>query len=153
MTEKAQPEDLAFLSRTATEFVEISFETDLYAHICTRLRELAGDVPVVVASYDKVPGTFTPRAFQGAPKVIDLYMKTAGVNPIGKEYHLSAAAAETMHARHMKPVTIDLYELSEHTVPALVCRAAEMAMNLGSIYAMGFTRMNELLGCASIFMP
>ncbi len=55
------PEALAFLSRTATEFVQMDESVDIHDRICTRLREIAGDVPVIVSSYEKEHGTFTVR--------------------------------------------------------------------------------------------
>jgi PAS domain S-box-containing protein len=147
------PEDLAFLSRTATEFVEMSGSVDIYDHICVRLRRLAGDFPVIITSFERESGAFTVRAIQGAPAVVDIFLKHTGRSPVGKVFHLSGAAAQSLFERKLGKVTIDLYELTEKTVPEFICRAAEKLMNLESVYAMGFTRESELLGSASFYLP
>jgi PAS domain S-box-containing protein len=153
-TERVPPaEALAFLSRTATEFVEMGESVDIYDYICTRLREIGGDVPVIISSYEKEHGTFTVRAIQGAPGVVEMYFKHLGRLPVGNAFHLSRAAAQALFERKLTSLTVDIYELTERSVPELICRAAEKLMNLGYVYAMGFTGENELLGSASFYMP
>ncbi len=149
----SHPEDLEFLSRTATEFVEMPESADIYEYIGTQLRRIAGDFPVIISSYEKEHGTFTLRAMQGAPGIIETFMKHTGRSPLGKTFHLSRTAAQNLFARKLESVSVDLYELTEKSVPEIICRAAEKLMNLGSVYAMGFTRENELLGSASFYLP
>jgi len=108
---------------------------------------------VIVSSYEKVHGTFTVRAVQGAPAVVDTFLKYTGMHPVGRAFHMSPAAAHALFERKLTTATTDIYELTERTVPETMCRAAEKLMNLGAVYAMGFTGENELLGSASFYMP
>ena len=153
-TGKVPPaEALAFLSRTATEFVQMDESVDIHDHICTRLREIAGDVPVIITSYEKEHGTFTVRAIQGAPGVLEAFFKSYGKNLVGSSFHMSPAAELSLFDRKLESVTVDIYELTERTVPEFLCRVAEKLLNLGAVFAMGFTGENELLGSASFYMP
>ncbi|HTR98996.1 MAG TPA: PAS domain S-box protein [Bacteroidota bacterium] len=148
------PEDLSFLSRTATEFVEMPPDEDIYDYISARLRDLVGGIPVIVTSYEKETGKFTLRSFKGAPQVIAMFQEYIGGELLGKEFRLSEKAAHMLFERHIhREVTADLYELTAHSFPEPICRRAEGLMNLGAVYAMGFARGNELLGSASLYFP
>lgn len=146
-------EALAFLSRSATEFVQMDESVDIHDHICTRLREIAGDVPVIITSFEKEHGTFTVRAIQGAPGILGPFFKAYGRSLVGSSFHMSPAAELTLFERKLQSVTFDIYELTERTVPEYLCRLAEKLLNLGAVYVMGFTGENELLGSASFYLP
>jgi PAS domain S-box-containing protein len=149
----SHPDDLEFLSRTATEFVEMSGSVNIYDYIGARLAQIAGDIPVIIVSFEKESGTFTVRSIQGAPRVVEAFIHHVGRTPVGKAFHLSPAAAESLFERKLKSLPVDLYEMTERTVPEFVCRAAEKLMNLESVFAMGFTRETDLLGSASFYLP
>lgn len=148
------PEDLAFLSRTATDFVEMDPGEDIYDYISARILDLVGGVPVIVTSFEKERNLFTLRAFQGAPEVLTMFEEKLGRSVLGSEFRLSEKAAVSLLEKHMhREPTTDLYDLTEHSFPEPVCRRAEAAMNLGAVYAMGFARGEELLGSASLYFP
>ena len=148
----SQPEDLEFLSRTATEFVEMSPSVNIYEYICSRLRQIAGDYPVIVTSFENVTGRLRSGQCRGRPPSSTRFA-SHGAEPRRPGLSPRPDAAQKLFERKLISVPVDLYELTEKSIPEILCRAAEKLMNLGSVHAMGFTRENELLGSASFYLP
>lgn len=151
--EQESLQGLSFLSRAAMEFVEIDRETDVYQLVGARLADLIGKVPIVISSFDRQSRVFTLRSFLGPPRLVRAALQITGRKAEGMVFPLSEAAIRRLYARKLEPVPVDLYELTEGTVPAIICRGVESIFNLGAIYAMGFIRGEELFGSASIYLP
>jgi phosphoglycerate-specific signal transduction histidine kinase len=62
--------DMDFLSRTATEFVELASEENIYQFIGEKLKQLVGNAVVIINSFDKVSDSFCTRAIVGFGKYI-----------------------------------------------------------------------------------
>ena len=144
---------LSFLSRAAMDFVQIDRETDVYQLIGARLADLVGKVPVIISSFDSRSRSFTLRSFVGPPRLVSAVLQITGRKVEGMVFPLSEAAILHLYARQLEPIPVDLYELTEGTLPAMICRGIESIFNLGAIYAMGFIRGEELFGSASIYLP
>jgi PAS domain S-box-containing protein len=147
---KQYARSLAFLSRTAMEFVELPFESDIYQFIGKRLRELVGNSFVLVNSFDETTQCIQAQAFLGARKEIESAIKILKKNPKEMSPPISEEARTGLTTGKLVKVPGGLYVLSFETIPKHICTALEKLFNLGDIYTMGFTRKGELFGNAVI---
>jgi PAS domain S-box-containing protein len=148
--EKQYARNLAFLSRTAMEFVELPPRSDIYKFIGKRLRELVGDSLVLVNSFDETAQCLKVRAFLGVRKEIESIIKILGQNPIGKSFPINEEARAELTTRRLVKVPGGLYVLSFNKIPKKICNTMEKLFNLGDIYTMGFIKEGKIFGNAVI---
>jgi len=150
--EKQYFRDLAFLSRSAMEFVELPPRSDIYKFIGKRLRELVGNSLVFVNSFDETTQCIKVRAFSGLRKEIESIIKILGKNPIGKSFPINEEARAGLTTGRLVKVPGGLYVLSFKKIPKHICNTLEKLFNLGDIYTMGFTKEGKIFGNAVIIM-
>jgi len=148
--EKQYGRNLAFLSRTAMEFVELPRRSDIYKFIGKRLRELVGNSLVLVNSFDETTQCIKVRAFSGVRKEIESIIKILGENPIGKSSPINEEARAGLTTGRLVKVPGGLYVLSFEKIPKHICNTLEKLFNLGDIYTMGFTKEGKIFGNAVI---
>jgi PAS domain S-box-containing protein len=149
---KKYTQDLRFLSKTSTEFLEFSPHENIYQLIGERLKELVGDCVVAINSYNKETDAICTRAVEGLGKYSKAVLKLIGRDPVAMsfpirdEYGRSQLAAGELVAGPR-----GLYELSFGKIPVGICRRIEDLLSLGDIYAIGLACKGELFGSAIIF--
>jgi len=148
--EKQYASGLAFLSRTAMEFVELPSESDIYQFIGKRLRELADNSFVLVNSFDKATQCIQAQAFLGARKEIESVLKILGKDLMGMSFPINEEARAGLTTGKLVKVPGGLHVLSFEKIPKHICATLERLLNLGDIYTMGFTRKGKLFGNAII---
>jgi PAS domain S-box-containing protein len=148
--EKQYFRDLAFLSKTAMEFVELSPRSDIYKFIGKRLRELVDDSLVLVNSFDETTQCIEVKAFSGVRKEIESIIKILGGNPVGKSFPISEEARADLTTGRLVKVPGGLYVLSFEKIPKSICTTLEKLFNLGDIYTMGFVKEGKIFGNAVI---
>ncbi|NIO49687.1 MAG: PAS domain S-box protein [Candidatus Aminicenantes bacterium] len=141
---------LAFLSRTAMEFVELPFGSDIYKFIGKRLRELVGNSFVLVNSFDETTQCIQVQAFLGARKEIESVLKILKKDLIEISFPISEEARAGLSSGKLVKVPGGLYVLSFEKIPKNICTILEKILNLRDIYVMGFTRKGKLFGNAVI---
>jgi len=149
-TEKQYARSLAFLSRTAMEFVELPSESDIYQFIGKRLRELVRNSFVLVNSFDETTQCIQAQAFLGARKEIESVLKILKKNPMEMSLPINEEAGAGLTTGKLVKVPGGLYVLSFEKIPKHICTTLEKLFNLGDIYAIGFTRKGKLFGNAVI---
>jgi DNA-binding CsgD family transcriptional regulator len=141
---------IAFLSRTAMEFVELPFKSNIYQFIGKRLGELVGNSFVLVNSFDETTQCIQAQAFLGARKEIESVLKILKKNPVEMSLSINEEARAGLTTGKLIKVPGGLYVLSFEKIPKHICTTLEKLFNLGDIYTMGFTRRGELFGNAVI---
>jgi PAS domain S-box-containing protein len=142
--------DLAFLSRTAMEFVELPPRSDIYKFIGKRLRELVGNSFVLVNSFDETTKCLKVRAFSGARKEIEIVIKILKKKTLGMSFPISEEARAGISTGRLVKVPGGLYVLSFEKIPKHICNTLEKLFHLGDIYTMGFTKEGKIFGNAVI---
>jgi len=148
--EKQYASNLAFLSRTAMEFVELPPRSDIYKFIGKRLRELVGNSFVLVNSFDETTQCIKVRAFSGARKEIESIIKILRKNTIGMSFPINEEARAELSTGRLVKVPGGLYVLSFEKIPKHICNTVEKLFKLGDIYTMGFTKEGKIFGNAVI---
>jgi len=142
-----------FLSRTATELVELPSEENIYQFIGEKLKALVGNAVVIINSFDKVSDSFCTRAVVGFGKYIKSVLKLIGRDPVGMTYTITDGdARRALRSGKLVEGPKGLHELSFGKIPESSCRAIEELLGLGGIYVIGFTWKGELFGSAVIIM-
>jgi len=142
--------DLAFLSRTAIGFLELSPEEDIYEFIGKQLRELVGNSIIIVNSFEEAADSICVRAVSGLGEKMETVFRLLGRHPVGMFLTIDDEARLGLSSGKLVKVPGGLYEFSFRRIPRTICRAIEKLLDLGDIYAMGFAWSGELFGNASI---
>ena len=142
--------DLAFLSRGAVGFLDLSLEDDIYQFIGERLKELAGNSIIIVNSFEAATDRVYVRAVLGVGKRMGNIIRILGKHPVELSLTIDDEARLGLGTGKLVKVPGGLHEFSFKRIPKTVCRAIEKVLDLGNIYAMGFTWKGKLFGNASI---
>jgi PAS domain S-box-containing protein len=148
--EKQYASSLAFLLRTAMEFVELPSKSNIYQFIGNRLREIVGNSFVLVNSFDETTQCIQAQAFFGARKEIESVLKILKKDLMGMPFPINEEARAGLTTGKLVKVPGGLYVLSFEKIPKHICTTLEKLFNLGDIYVMGFTRKGKLFGNAVI---
>jgi PAS domain S-box-containing protein len=148
--EKQYARSLAFLSRTAMEFVELTSKSDIHQFIGKRLRELVGNSFVLVNSFDETTQCIQAQAFLGVRKEIESVLKILRTDPTAMSLPINEEARAGLNTGKLVKVPGGLYVLSFEKIPKHICTTLEKLFNLGDIYTMGLTRKGKLFGNAVI---
>ena len=143
---------MAFLSRTALELVELPPQNDIYLFVAERLKELAGALLVFVNAREPGNRLIRTRAVAGLGQFAEKAAGLIGRNPVGMTYPLSDAATATLALGRLTEVRGGLYALSFGAIPRAACDTLEKLLGVGIAYSIGLARKGELYGNATIVM-
>lgn len=138
--------NLAFLSRTAMEFVEFPSSSNIFKFIGERVKELVGNSLVIVNSFNEATQCIHVRAFVGASKRMSSIIKIVGKDPIGMCFPINDEARAGLTTGKLVKVPGGLHVLTFEKIPMHICNALEKLLKLKNIYAIGFTKKGELFG-------
>ena len=142
--------DLAFLSRTATGFLELSPEDNIYEFIAEQLKKLGGNSIIMVNSFDEATDCACCREVLGVGEKMGAIVSILGKHPVGMFLKIDNEARLGLTSRKLVKVPGGFYEFCFRRIPRTVCHAIEKVLDLGDIYAMGFAWKGKLFGSASI---
>ena len=143
-------QDLEFLSTTAIGFLDLPHEDDIYEFIAHQLKALVGKAIIIVASFDEATSCACARAVLGLGRNTAAVMRMLGKHPLGMVLEIDREARLGLGTGKLTKVPEGLYEFCFKRIPETVCRAIEKLLDLGDIYAMGFTWKGKLFSSASI---
>jgi PAS domain S-box-containing protein len=144
--ERQYANNLAFLSRTAMEFVEFPSGSNIYKFVGERMRELVDNSLVIVNSFDEATQCIQVRALVGISKRMSNIIKILGKNPIGMSFPINDEARAGLATGKLVKVPGGLHILTFEKIPKYTCSALEKLLGLKNIYVIGFARKGELFG-------
>ncbi len=144
--------DLAILSKTAMELVELPPEANIHQYIAERLSELIGDNIIVVNSFEEATSSFSVRAIMGINENMKTVLKMVGRKLIGMSSPINEAARIGLSSGRLQKVPEGLSELTVGAIPATTCHAIEKLLALDDVYALGFAWKGNLYGSTAILM-
>jgi len=154
MAEKKQRElarELEFLYTAAMEFVTESDEGSLYRLIGKRIKEIVGEVVVVVNSFDSESRQFRTMAVEGMGPKAERLLNILGRNPVGMISTLNdESAEETLKTGNLSKGPKGIHELSFGAVPKAVGLSLDRLLGIHQIQVIGFVREGQLFGSAVI---
>ncbi|MEQ8189169.1 MAG: ATP-binding protein, partial [Candidatus Eremiobacterota bacterium] len=147
---KIYTQNLEFLFRTSTNFVEFPLEGNIYAFIARSLRELTGEAFISVNSYDIISNNLILQATDGDREKINKAEKLIGRLFTGMTFPVDEQTKNQLISGKLLKIKGGLYEFSFNFIPPELCKKIEYDFNIGNIYTIGFTRKGELFGNMSI---
>jgi PAS domain S-box-containing protein len=151
--EKEYLRDLAFLSKTAMEFVAQPPEENLHRYVAEKVLEITPGARVVaVTSLDKKEGVIILRAVAGLGKKLDDVLKVLGREPIGWEVPFSDEIGAVMKKGRLRQISGDYDRHSGGAISKSTAGAFRKLMAAGQTYLMGVLKQNALLGSVVIVM-
>lgn len=142
--------DLAFMSRTAMELVELPLEEDIYRFVGEKLCRLAGDHFVLINSIDSSTGRIVVRAVLGLGPKLQSVLNLLGRDPVGMSFPISQEAKQGLTSGRLVKVPGGIYGLTFGLIPQSLCKAIERIGGVGEVFSMGFANRGELFGNAVI---
>ncbi|MDN7025192.1 PAS domain S-box protein [Methanoculleus sp. FWC-SCC1] len=146
-------QNLEFLSRTATEFVEMTPTIDIYGYISDRLLEFVPGSSNVIASIDDASRILEVRAIAGSPGFRHAMEELRDLREDGLGFAVPSWAIEAMRTGELSEIPGGLQECTFGQVSPEVCRCLEEATGGGPIYGVGFTWNGRLYADAVIYLP
>ena len=127
-------------------------EEDVYQIIGEALLELVPHSVVSISSFEEKSNCFIVRAIVGADMDIADLAKILGRHPIGMSLAINDRARRELSSGTLKLVPGGLHELTMGAIPRSVRASIEKVLDIGDVYAIGFTRHRRLLGSASFLL-
>ncbi len=147
---RRRSDDLAFLSRAATELAGMPDAADVFSAIGAYLHELAPGSVVIVSAADIQAGTLTPRAFFGIEPFLPDIIETFGEDLTGISLSLPPDIRAIMIRGEIEEVKGGLQEIALGQISQEICRKFEAIAGFGAMYCIPFAWKGEIFGSAVI---
>ena len=147
---RRRSDDLAFLSRAATELAGMPDEADIFSAIGAYLHELAPGSVVIVSAADIRAGTLSPRAFFGIEPFLPEITEAFGEDLTGIALEIPPHIRAVMIRGEIEEVKGGLQEVALGQISQEICRKFEAVAGLGAMYCIPFTWKGEIFGSAVI---
>ncbi|MBN2380673.1 PAS domain S-box protein [candidate division WOR-3 bacterium] len=144
--------NLSFLSKSATEFVALVEDADVFGYIAERLTELVEGGIVVLVSYDEHTDKFRGEKVLGLGEKTEQVLKIFGKTLVGISTQVSAETKSRLLSGELKEFPETLYEITAGGIPEGVSKALEKVISPGAKYSMGFVQQDRLLGAAIVVL-
>lgn len=150
--EEEAERDLEFLSRTASRFVQLTEEQDIYRVIGEELLQLTPGAIVTVSSYEKATQSMRLHHILGVESIPERLLKAFGGHPVGMTFKATPEAIQALTSNKLHRVPDGLYDLLFGLISRPLARRIERMFDIRAIYAMGFSWQGELFGDAIILL-
>jgi len=142
-----QLENLAFLSKTAMEFVDMEDSDDIFRYIAEKVYSLLPHSIVGVLIDDPAARTITLRSVAGDEVVVSIFKENLNVELEGMV--LSCVTQPYMQVNLLQKGIIEgpsLYHVFMEIFPEETIKRIERLCSLGKLYTLGFSSQGELFG-------
>jgi PAS domain S-box len=147
---RRRSDDLAFLSRAATELATMPPEADLFSAIGAYLHELAPGSVVIASAADIQAGTLSPRAFFGIEPFLPDIIEVFGEGLTGLSLEIPPDIRAIMTRGEIEEVIGGLQEIALGQISQEICRKFEDIAGFGAMYCIPFAWKGEIFGSAVI---
>ncbi len=144
--------ELEFLSRTATEFVEMTPESDIYGYISARLLELVPGSSNIVSSIEDTTRRLQVQAISGSAAFQDALKELRALREEGLRFTIPSWAIDAMLTGELSRIEGGIKECTFREVSPEVCAHLEEVCGRGPIYGIGFTWNGRLYADAVIYL-
>jgi PAS domain S-box-containing protein len=141
---------MEFLSRTATAFIDMGEDEDIYSFITEQIHSLIPNSMVGVCSFDPATRTMMLRSFKGSDEDTALlyqelgdYGKKLGTIKFPIDVRPDSVSVFQKHTLIESP---PLYDMFLHQIPEEVCTRTEEQLSFGKGYTMGFICRGGIFG-------
>jgi PAS domain S-box-containing protein len=145
--ERQNAEKIAFLGKAAMEFVNVSTEDDIYSLIASKIRELAGEASIVVATeFDISLHTYKVATIRGAENQLDKARKLLGKDPLTFSGQLRNPPKVLEYGDGLIKVDGGIHEASNGVIPKRAAKGLEKLFQITDIYLINFSAEDSIYG-------
>ncbi len=144
--------NLEFLSRTATEFAEMTPDTDIYAYISDRLLEIFPGSASIVSSIDDAARILQIRVVGGSDAFREAMDEVRKIRPEGWRFEIPPVGMASMLSGDVTEIPGGARECSFGQLSPDLSRQIDDTFGEGRIYGIGFTWGGRLFGAALVHL-
>lgn len=153
ITENFYRNDLDLLSESATGFVELAPDSDIYKYIGQKLLSLVGDAFIIINNFNPQTQSTRMKGIFGVGETFEkITLKLLRPNPFETDFPLSKVARDNLISRKLTEVKDGLYEIGQGKFPKLVAKIAEKSVSITSVFTLGFSWKGQLFGNAVVLL-
>jgi PAS domain S-box-containing protein len=146
-------ENLAFLSRTAMEFVDMEDTDNIFQFIAEKIQALLPHSVVGVMTHDPVVKTARLESVAADEDVVSAFREWFGTDMVGMVFNLDQETyAEVDYTKKGIIEGPPLYYFLLHRFPEEACRCVEEGCSLGKTYVMGFSCHGRRFGSVALIL-
>lgn len=145
-----QQEEVAYLSKTAVEFIDLPLDEDIFQYIGEHIKELVGDGVVITTSFDESADVLRVRNILGAGPLIETAVRALGRHPVGLTFPLIEEARQGITKGILEKAEGGLYEACFGKINKDLCHRLEYMTGVDEVYGVGFARKGGIFGDALI---
>lgn len=138
--------DLLYLSNSAMHFVGRSFSKDIYQYIAEQVKDLAGEVYVITASFDEEKEIFNIKSLLGIKKQHKTIAKLVGKDPYKVEAKLNIEFMKKTPFGKLNLVEEDLSEISVGAISKRASKAIYSLLKIDKVYTTTFNKGTQIVG-------
>jgi PAS domain S-box-containing protein len=146
--EKEYQENLVFLENTALEFLSLSSSEQIYNYIGKKLFELVPESVIIFSTYDDCMDSLIIQNITGVDKFLGVIIEFLGRSPLHYCNKLTEQTKRELRFSSNKLHSLNggIYNVCNHTIDYVVCKALEKLITMNKAYGMGIVRSGKLLG-------
>ena len=147
-------EELAFLSRTAMDFIRMGDEEDIYRYIAKEVYSLVRAPYIGILLFDPVASAFTMRHIAPAEPAARVVREERGYEIVGLSFPLEAEfgplVGTALGCDRLVEVANSFYYGCGKALPEEACDRSQERLDVGKMYSMGFNCREGLYGMLTI---
>lgn len=149
---KRRSEEITAVNELAIELATAVSTGEMFAIICTKLKDITGALATITASYDENADELALNYIVAETKVLKKGNKILGID--AKKLRFPAKRYEPQEKASDRVVISagGIPEKAYKVIPKKVCKAIEQAFNLGTMYELLFHDAGKMMGTAEVIM-
>jgi PAS domain S-box-containing protein len=145
-------QNLSFFLESAAQFVDLSFQDDLYEFVAKKIQQLHKNSIVSVSTFDPKSCSLKVHAVHGLGKLAESVAKLMGSLPTLKSFRIENHAKQELLKGKLVEIPEGIAGLSPD-LPKPVWKSIERLLNIGKAYSMGLVWKGDLFGNIVILLP
>lgn len=146
--------NLEFLTKSAIDFVEFTYDANIFQYIGTQLAALIPGSIILVRQADGDAAHLTIAAANGLSQSAEAaFVEQFGAHPVGMSFALPPDAKNAVKSGNLRNLSGGISEFSFGQFPPEACWRFGESCSMGTTYSIGLSSKGTLFGDAAILLP
>lgn len=145
--------EVNFLAQTATEYMKLAPDADIYDFAAKKLSVLLPGYRILISEYSEVEDTATVMAMEGGDDILASVIRILGKGVKGLKSPIPPGEKARLKGERIVTGPKGVYDLAGGAIPEAVARIIDRLLNIGQIYGMGLSSEDSLLGNVVLISP
>jgi PAS domain S-box-containing protein len=144
--------EIELLSQKLLDFMLMEPSENIYDKIASDLQDTIPGSMIFVNSFDPYTGIVKVQSAVLNALQRDTITRLLGKEPAGSEFPINADGKAVLRTGRLQLANVPLFDILFKSIPEPVCDQLESELAIGTKYAIGFVRGDEIMGSAAIFL-